>query len=169
MLVSDRDRMIVVSLLPVLSIALLFVSLIMQIGFDGSQFSFDPDDAPPDWPRRIDGAASYAAGFLSLLSITLLFIAGTRDTSRQLGSWAAAFGGLMIITAAGSAAFVVFVYLETSANSFDIDKWYVYTWAQLAYITGLIAVGYAFLAYRGLTTPGGYGRRLSARRRRGGA
>jgi hypothetical protein len=164
--VGDRDRMILVSVLPAVSIILLFVALAMDIGFDSRSFDFN--NPPDEWATRIDNAATYAATFLSRLAVAVMFLAGVRPATRQLGSWATVFAGALLVAAVSSAAFVVFVYLDTSANALAFDRYYLFTWEELATMTGFMAVGYTFLAYRGLSAPEP-GRRINERRRRDAA
>ena len=166
--IADRDRMLRLSALPSVAITLLFVGLVMDIFFNTR--TFDLQHLPDKWPTRIDTASSDAATLLSTIGTAVLFIGGASRVSRQLASWAAVFAGALLITATACAGFVIFTDLDTSAYSASsYDRFYSVTWEQLAEVAGISAIGYAFLAYRGLSGSHQPGSRIAERRRRDAA
>jgi hypothetical protein len=152
----ERDWLIYISILPLLVIAAIAIELYMRIDSGNLQLTDT---------YRFYVASQVIASLAVPISVAVLFVAGVTPVSRPAASWAALIAFVLILIALVSGAFVTVVVLGTPASSFDFSRYYSDVWQTLSSTCGFLAVGYAFLAYRGLSrAPSRRLRRVRVRR-----
>jgi hypothetical protein len=140
----ERDWLIYISILPLIVIAAIAIELYIRI--DSGNLTQLGDT------YRFYVASQVIAALAVPISVAVLFVAGVTPVSRPVASWAALIAFVLILTALVSGAFVTVVVLGATA-SFDLNRYYSDVWRTLSSACGFLAVGYAFLAYRGLSRP----------------
>jgi hypothetical protein len=138
----ERDWLIYISILPLLVIAAIAVELYIRIDLGNATQLGDN--------YRFYVASQDIPSLALPVSVAVLFVAGVAPVSKPVASWAALIASVLILIAFVSGAFVTIVDLGASASRFDPTRYYSDVWRTLSYACGFLAVGYAFLAYRGL-------------------
>jgi hypothetical protein len=160
---SDVRRLMATSAVPTALLVVVLVELLIRITLpDLRTYPYRGWD---DWSLRIARAARDTIEFGAPLATAWLFASGLTGTNRRLGSWSALISVVCALVTLGSGSFVAFVYLDTNAPFFIVNRFYADVWSDLARVAGFLAIGYAFLAYRGLNASG-HSRRVYGRRRR---
>ena len=144
----ERDRLIYISMLPLLVIAAIAFELYIRI-HSGNLTALLADN------YRLYAVSQTIASLALPISVAILFVAGVAPVSRPAASWTALIASVLILIALVSGAFVTIVVLGSTASNFDPSRYYSDVWRTLSYSCGFLAVGYAFLAYRGLSRPPG--------------
>jgi hypothetical protein len=140
----ERDWLIYISILPLLVIATIAIELYIRI--DSGNFTQLADN------YRFYLASQTIANLALPISVAVLFVAGVAPVSRPMASWAALIASVLILIALVSGAFVTVVVFGTSASGLP-NRYYSDVWRTLSDAVGFLAIGYAFLAYRGLSRP----------------
>ncbi|MCH8815642.1 MAG: hypothetical protein IH957_11250 [Chloroflexi bacterium] len=142
----QRRALLIISVLP----ALLLLATLTQLGYEieGSPFEFDSFSNNGLRVYRLSGviqAPSAAAG------LAVMMIAGIGRISRSEGSLCfvgtIVFAGLAILS--GIYGLMIYVLIDTSEFQ-NVRDWYAPIALNFASLAGLVAAGYAFLAFRGL-------------------
>jgi len=156
--IEERDRLIALSLLPATAVVLVIVAFLStELGPHSGRLNLTVD-----WSGRVLSAAYYGSQALTLAATASVFFAALGRVTRSIGSWAAVAACALAVVSFASAAFVFFVALDSSDIFGGVVRYNARVWEQLAYVTGHLAIGYAFLAYRGVSAPAprrSYGRR----------
>lgn len=142
----ERDWLIYISILPLLVIAAIAFELYIRI-HSGNLNQLLADN------YRLYAVSQTIASLALPISVAILFVAGVAPVSRPMASWTALLASILILIALVSGAFVTVVILGSPASSLDPSRYYSDVWRALSYSCGFLAVGYAFLAYRGLSRP----------------
>ncbi|HEV8574257.1 MAG TPA: hypothetical protein VGR43_06055 [Dehalococcoidia bacterium] len=134
--------------------AILIVALVIRIVIE---YSYAPEDLRSDesGPPELVQALHRAATSLDLLTpaaVAVLFLAGLRSWSRVEGSWMLLGGGLLATVAIAFVALITLVYTATTDFNVLRDLRVLILWPEIAQTFGLLAVGFFFLAYRGLSS-----------------
>jgi hypothetical protein len=145
----DKDRLVLASILPLLLLAANVAALLIEVAYgDRALVGSYSNEGTVWWARVLSVAAIVKSS--TMLAVAGLFIAGIAPVSRGIGSWAAliTFGSASlaaVLVVATCLAVGVFVL-----NGEDMQDFHVYDWPGWAYDASALALGYAFLAYRGL-------------------
>jgi hypothetical protein len=144
---QSRRRVIQASGLPAIVIVALIVRAFLE-------YSYGPGDLQGA-PELVQGLYRAVIGvdILTPAAVALLFLSGLRQWSREQGSWMLLIGGLLATIAIAFGALVTLVYTAGA----DFDTLYdlrVFTlWPDIVDTFALLAVGFFFIAYRGLSAP----------------
>ena len=146
----QRRALLIISVLP----ALLVIGTLTQLAYE-----IDPSRVGD---ALFDNSFSYTQSRVYRLSavvqtpaayvgLAVMMIAGIGRISRSEGSFcfvgATVFAGLAIL----SGIYVVMVYVLVDASLYqNVRDWYAHIALNFASLAGLVAAGYAFLAFRGL-------------------
>jgi hypothetical protein len=149
----SKRRLMQAAALPALVIAAMLARAVLEYAYGPGGLVADESGAPEVVLRFYR-----AVGGLDLLTpaaVAVLFLAGLRSWSRAEGSWMLLTGGLLAATAI---VLGVLITLLASATT-DFDLLYelrVFSlWPDIVDTFGLLAVGFFFVAYRGLSSPTG--------------
>jgi hypothetical protein len=164
---GDRRRLLYASALPALVILCDLILFLLQ-SFKGIPYTRNPsaDFGSGLW-WHIHSFTSVIEPALTPLSVGLLLMFSIYPVSRPQGSLAFAIAAAFLALSAGFAILSAFPTTLYDANeSFKIEiDWYAVNSRLFAQDFGFLAIGYAFLAYRGLS-PKDYGRQVYGQRRR---
>ena len=163
---ADKDRLVYASLLPLILFAGILVALAIEVVYGQEQAYGLDRDAVGAW-QRIHAVAGVLESITPLV-VAGLFIAGIARVSRGVASWSALIAcgllllaGLLFMGTAVAYGVVNLTYEET-------EDLHIFKWSFWAYDAAFVAIGYAFLAYRGLSGST-YRPREAVRRRRSAA
>jgi len=139
--------MIIAIALPALVIIAEIVMTIMIYAFSPAEVVGGISSEP--WHRIY--RAAYGLHLLSAVAVAVLFFAGLGRWSRAEGSWMSVMGAFLAIVA-GCVGFSA-VVIETAIDDPDVllDLRVHFVWFDIAQTFGLMAIGFFFLAYRGLS------------------
>ncbi len=141
------------SILPGIILIAQVVMLLLDLFYSNSELSWAPGfsgDAPEIWQRLYRLAAHIQV--IQVVAVASLFAAGVRNWNRAEGSWV--FAIAVCLSAVSLVLGVGAAILESATQDRDfLDDLQVFSWQRLASTCGLLAIGYFFLAYRGLTSP----------------
>ena len=153
---QDRNLLIAISLLPMLVLTLVFVNLAIEVIGPGSGRTFSLVD---DWEGRLIGATYNGTTALAYAAMASVFVGALGRVSRPVASWAAVAACAFAAVSFVAGCFIVFVALDDATPFLGVHRYYARVWERLANVSGFLAIGYAFLAYRGLsgTRPHGPG------------
>jgi hypothetical protein len=143
---GERQRIMIASAPP----AVLLFATLYQLGFQIDQGDQLLPTAGEEW-RRLNAAASILVAVLPFLSAGLLFCHGVGPVSRGLGTWC-----LVVTLSLFGVSGLLIAYV--SAIEILVSPFNFYTRADLhpglgsdaATNCAIVALGYAYLAYRGL-------------------
>jgi hypothetical protein len=145
----SRGKIMRASILPAIVLSAAITKFMLQIAIEGVAFS--AGDAPRDEWERLHRVVN-EAGHLQYVALAWLFAAGVFQWSRQEGSWmffvALTLAAVSLISGVAlTLIYLLFddlrrIYFDLRAPSFE----------SLTVTTGLLAIGYFFLAYRGLAS-----------------
>ena len=114
-------------------------------------------ESPSTTWQQVDIIAYSAFTFGLPLSVAVLVFIGVRSLDRRVGSWALVITGILLVLSVGFGMSSVVIYATHTPqqNTFDgapdtLTKLRPQTWVQFSDAFGFLAIGYAFLAYRGL-------------------
>lgn len=153
---GDKTRLLYASILPSILLAANLIGLALDIYygdelvFVGGGSGFFPGGPVPEFWQRVYNIAEILSG-VGVIALAGLFIAGIPRVSRGVGSWAAGIAMLSLAVAGCFMAGAAFVLGVLELPSDTIQDLRVHLWVSWSHDAGLIAVGYAFLAYRGLS------------------
>lgn len=138
----SRDRLFTVSFFPFMAVAMVFIDLYIDV------FQGDSVTGPSEAWRTVSRVAETINGVALVTSGAILFFAALSRWTRDEASWMLATGvamtALAIVLGAISA-----VILATTEGDF-VSDWRPYFWLRFATVFGALAVGYFFVAFRGL-------------------
>ena len=143
---ESRERILWASFIPFALLCAMLIDLSLDLYFGRPAFPFH---GPPEGWQRVQNASRAISGLLPFISLAVLFLASISRWSRAEASWMLAIGVVLIVAAvaAGAATTAIRVFALDSTKLFDLR---FYTWMQWTQNFGLLAVGYCFIAYRGL-------------------
>ena len=150
----DRRRLVLVSSLPALvlvgDILLFYLQAFHDTPFPAESTLLDGTDPGTSTWERLYHFASGMQTPVVLIAVALLFVYSIAAVPRSQASWA------LVVTV--NMVCLSFVLALLSAlprsladSSSAIRDWYVQISAGLAFHLGFLAIGYAFLAFRGLS------------------
>jgi len=161
----QRGKIMRASVLPSVILMAQLVMLLLELYYSNSELSFAPgfgSGAPEIWQRLYALAANIQ--FIQVVSLAGLFAAGIFNWNRAEGSWVFAIAVCLsaVSLVLGGGAAILELFTQDPDFLSDIR---IFTWQRLASTCGLLAVGYFFLAYRGLASQGQAKRRRRVIRR----
>lgn len=155
---GERDRLLWASLVP-------FVAIVNVMAQSATTTAFD-FESRDEWVTRIYFFTSAVEGALVVAAVASLFLLGIGSISRAQASWALLLASTFFVAAISGGIFSGLPYLVKDDNDPSFfTGWYSMEIRNTAYVLGSLAIGYAFLAYRGLSAQD-YGRRVYGQRRR---
>ena len=163
---GDRRRLIYASAFPALVILCDVILFLLQ-AFKGIPYSTQPFDFGSDLWWHIHSFISIIEPILTPLAVGLLLMFSIHPVSRPQGSLAFAIAAAFLALSAGFAilaAFPTTLYSDNGSFKIQTDR-YAANSRAFSHDFGFLAIGYAFLAYRGLSSQD-YGRRVYGQRRR---
>jgi len=104
--------------------------------------------APELWQRLYRAVTTL--DMLTPAAVGILFLAGLRSWSHAEGSWMLLTGGLLATVAVAFGILVTLVLTATDDQDFLNDLRVQWLWMDIAQTFGFLAVGFFFVAYRGL-------------------
>ena len=144
---GSKRRLMQAAALP----AVLILAILARALLD---YAYGPDVLDDGFgaPELVQGfyRAVYAVDALTPAAVAVLFLAGLHRWSRAEASWMLLAGGLLasVAVAFGSMYTLLIAVTEDQAFLYDlrVDLWY-----DITQTFGLLAVGFFFVAYRGLS------------------
>jgi hypothetical protein len=141
---SQRRALLIISALP----ALLLVATLTQLGYEIDPSPFDPFSYNESRVYRVAFLVQAPAAYVGL---AVMMIAGIGRIGRSEGSYcfvgAIVFAGLALL----SGVYGSMVYALIDLRHYEsIRDWHPDIALKFAGFAGLVAAGYAFLAFRGL-------------------
>jgi len=145
---ASKKKIVLVSALPFLVFSAILTRLALELVFGGvAFFGLVPDNVPDFWGRL----ALFANGvwYMEHLAVAALFLSGVVRWSRSEASWMLGIGAALSVMAALAGVFnaVASPFANDPDNYNDLR---LYSWSQVTFSLALLAIGYFFLAYRGL-------------------
>jgi hypothetical protein len=154
----SRGKIMRASIMPAIALAVQGTILSLGIKYERLELvGIVPDSGAPEIWQHIYRLASEIQ-FVEILSLASLFAAGLYRWTRSEGTWSLVIGVLLTTVGLVVASGVAIVHLVTEESV--VGYFQGFSWLSLARTCGLLAIGYFFLAYRGLTS------QLPPRRRR---
>jgi hypothetical protein len=144
----DCLLLLTASLFPVLVVAL----VVYRLGYEIDNNNYLIGFPPSAWLDlyRFAGTTIEVASYLGM---GILFLHGAARISRGVGTWALLAALSLAAFAAASGLYGGLYYLTANLSEFDTRSSWHLEWAlTAAEHLGFLAVGYAYLAYRGLAT-----------------
>lgn len=140
----ERRALLIISVLP----AIVVIATLTVLGYDIDRSPFDPSSYDRSFLFRLSGVVPPPAAYAGL---AVMMIAGIGRISRSVGSFcfvgALVFAGLSILFGIYAST----VYALVDARDFEaIEDWHARLALNFAGLAGIVAAGYAFLAFRGL-------------------
>ena len=150
---ASRQRLIMASVLPAFVVVAQLIQVTLSYAFspDELYYAAESRGAGEFW-ERLNRAAEVVVLTLLPLAVAVLFLAGIFRWSRSEGSWMFLAGAGLAALAAlfGVLATVTYVATEDFELISDIGA---DVWPDIARTFGFLAVGFFFVAYRGLSAP----------------
>jgi hypothetical protein len=167
-LTQDRDtsnRVLWVSMFPLVVFALLTASTAIDLFHDAKTPGIFSDSLPAPFWRHAYYFFSDAQQALLPFTLALLFFFGIERVTHREGSWYLVIGATMALVGLVLRSAIAVEDLMKDPFRSDQYDWRLDIFASYGATALALSVGYAFLAYRGLSTHD-YGRRVYGRRRR---
>jgi hypothetical protein len=147
---ADLRRLSFASAFPILVLiceaVLLFFAIVKNIPFDGTAGSVS------DTWWRVYLFTSVIHGPFLPVSLALLFAFSIYPVSRSQGTGAIVIAVILLGTAICLGLISASSQLTfRRADQASLNIWYSRNWSAIAYDCGFLAIGYTFLAYRGLS------------------
>ncbi len=140
----QRRTLLVISVLPSIFVIATLTQLVFEIeGTPSDPFSY--------FDSRVYRLSTVVQAPAAYVGLAVMMIAGIGRISRSEGSFcfvgAIVFAGLAVLTVGYGAMFYALVDIR---NFETVRDWHADTALRFANSAGLVAAGYAFLAFRGL-------------------
>jgi hypothetical protein len=147
----SKRRLMQAAALPALLIAAMLARAVLEYAYGPGDLIANEFGAPELVQRFYR-----AVGSLDLLTpaaVAVLFLAGLRSWSRAEGSWMLLTGGLLAAIANVFGVLITLLYSATTDFDVLYDLRVFNLWPDIVQTFGLLAVGFFFVAYRGLSAP----------------
>ena len=146
----SRRRLIQAALLPGVVILAMLMRIPLEYLYSPSElFQLDEFGAPELWQRLYRAVATLDV--LTPAAVAVLFLAGLRRWSPSEGSWMLLVGGVLAAVAIAFGCLLAFVLTITDDPEVIYDLRAQFLWRDIARTFGFLAVGFFFVAYRGLS------------------
>jgi hypothetical protein len=147
----SRGKIMRASILPAAALVAQIMTMLLEfeyssyelLGFEGVH------DAPDVWQRVYQLA--WDVRFIQYVSLASLFGAGLYRWTRSEGTWSLVIG--MILAAVALVIFCGVASIQFVTQDSVVTFEGLTSWLSLSATCGLLAIGYFFLAYRGLASP----------------
>ena len=155
---KERGRIMRASILPGVILVAALIRFVLEAAYDFDLLAIygilftqsDLIDAPDVWLRVYRMA--YQFGHIEYAGAAALFAAGVFAWSRAEGSWFFLIAtALATVSLLGGVALAI-AFLISADGALLYDDLKAVSVASFAETTGLLSIGYFFLAYRGLTS-----------------
>lgn len=133
-----------ISVLPGLALLALLATFLLDIAHDPT-----PVASYGFWDR-LQTVAAFLQTPLVYIGLAALIVFGIGRVSYELGSYAFAVAAALIAGAFLTAVYASMLYLFLPIRT-DPGDYYLFTATRATFVLGVLAVGYSFLAYRGLS------------------
>jgi len=153
----QQNRLVFTWILPFIVISAMFTQSSLEFVFgDNIRFgggAFEGSHIPEFWARMYV-LAQTIVGFGFILCVAMLFFIGLTGMSRAEGAWhlAVASGLVLLCAAFGLLHAGILIYHSPNTYLDDLNDWHPYTWLSWSLNFGFLAIGFAFLAYCGLSS-----------------
>jgi len=149
---DSRRRLMQAAALPAVVILAMLIRIPLEYVYSPAElYLLDEFDAPDLWQRLYRAATTL--NILTPVAVAVLFLAGLRTWSGPEGSWMLLAGGVLATIAIAFGVLVTFVLTATGDSDVIYDLRVNTLWRDIAQTFGLLAVGFFFVAYRGLSSP----------------
>jgi hypothetical protein len=145
---TDRNRLMYASIFPAVILVGSLVSLLIDMSYSGNTFSFD---RTIPWWSRVDAVIGTVTSPLLPLAVALLFLFSIYPASRALGAWSFVLVAVFLIATTCLAILGALPFVFKGGDAIYRDDWYRSHLADFANEFAYLAIGYAFLAFRGLS------------------
>jgi hypothetical protein len=148
----SRRRLIQAAALPALLIVAMLIRIPLLIVYSPAELAdLDEFGAPELWQALYRLLTTL--DILTPTAVAILFLAGLRAWSRAEGSWMLLVGGLLATIAMAFGVLYALVLTVTDDQEVLNDLRVNWLWYDITQTFGLLAVGFFFVAYRGLSSP----------------
>jgi hypothetical protein len=168
---ETRKRVLWVSVVPLLVLAMHMLHYGIEANYDirgyyygGVLLNGAEEPIPNSW-RHLYNFTGTAATPLLVFAAPLLFLFGVERVTRQEGSWYLLIAAGLALVGLAMSLVPPILYLVYEPVNPSLEDWRTDIFFTLGTSAGSLALGYAFLAYRGLSRQQ-IGRRVYGQRRR---
>jgi hypothetical protein len=147
----SKRRLMQACALPAIVIAAMLSRALLEYTYGPEDLVADEFGAPELVQRFYRAVASL--DLLTNAAVAVLFLAGLRSWSRAEGSWMLLVGGLLTAVAIVLGALITLSYTATTDVDLLLDLRVFTLWPDIVDTCGLLAVGFFFVAYPGLSSP----------------
>jgi hypothetical protein len=141
------ERILWASFFPFAAICAMLTNLSLDLYF-GTPVSDPLSPEPVDW-QRVQNATETLSVLLPYVSLAVLLFLSISRWNRAEATWMLAIGGLLVFSAvvSGAATAGIRAVELDSIRQFELR---IFTWTRWTIDFALLAIGYLFIAHRGL-------------------